>query len=372
MNTIDRLMILGATVVYGKDKGIHVSGHGSQEDEKLMLALTRPRFFVPVHGEHRMLVQHCRTAESMGVAADRMLVVNNGDVVELTPESIRRGEPVQAGIELLDNSRNGVVDDQVLKERQQLAQDGAVTLLASITGSGQMGAPVRVQRSGVVVSADHARLCQWAEREVQWVLEHRWQQLCRGRGDAAEIDWVGVQREIELGMQRRLRRELEIEPLIVVMVQPAGKDAGVYTVKLEDDVASSGRAGGQGRPLGNGASSNPMLRPGASNGKRLQHPTRARAPTPALAGARRRVSVSMNGSGRNGTTPNGVADPAVVPSAANGVANGMAAVAQGGGGAAAAPAAAANGVVAAAARGSEATLQDANRLRRRRSRSSTR
>ena len=369
VNTIDRLMILGATVVYGKDKGIHVSGHGSQEDEKLMLALTRPRFFVPVHGEHRMLVQHCRTAESMGVAADRMLVVNNGDVVELTPESIRRGEPVQAGIELLDNSRNGVVDDHVLKERQQLAQDGAVTLLASITGSGQMGAPVRVQRSGVVVSADHARLCQWAEREVQWVLEHRWQQLCRGRGDAAEIDWVGVQREIELGMQRRLRRELEIEPLVVVMVQPAGKDAGIYTVKLEDDVASSSRAGGQGRPLGNSASSNPMLRPGASNGNGAT-PHAGQSTNPALAGARRRGGISMNGSNRNGTVPNGVADPAVVPSAANGVANGVTTVAQEGG-AAAAPAAA-NGVMAAAARGSEAALQDANRLRRRRSRSSTR
>ena len=67
VNTIDRLMVKGANVVYGKRQGIHVSGHGSQEDHKLMLALTRPKFFVPVHGEHRMLVKHAQMAQSMGI-----------------------------------------------------------------------------------------------------------------------------------------------------------------------------------------------------------------------------------------------------------------------------------------------------------------
>ncbi len=69
VNTIDKLMMRGAKVVYGKDKGIHVSGHGAQEDQKLMLALTRPKYFLPVHGEHRMLVKHSETAQSMGVPA---------------------------------------------------------------------------------------------------------------------------------------------------------------------------------------------------------------------------------------------------------------------------------------------------------------
>ena len=75
VNTIDRLMILGAKVVYGKGEGIHVSGHGFQEDQKLMLALTRPKFFVPVHGEHRMLVRHARTGHSMGVPETNTLVI---------------------------------------------------------------------------------------------------------------------------------------------------------------------------------------------------------------------------------------------------------------------------------------------------------
>jgi ribonuclease J len=229
VNTIDRLMMLGARVVYGKGEGIHVSGHGSQEDEKLMLALTRPKFFVPVHGEHRMLVAHAKTAQSMGVPADHTLIIDNGDVVELTPDAIRRGDPVKAGIELLDASRNGIVDARVLKERQQLAEDGVITLLAVISTDGVMAAPPRVNLRGVVTTADARRLSIWAEREITWVLENRWSQLCRNSGGKApDVDWVGVQREVELGLQRRLRRELQVEPLIICLVQPAPAGTPAY------------------------------------------------------------------------------------------------------------------------------------------------
>ncbi|MEB3331618.1 MAG: MBL fold metallo-hydrolase RNA specificity domain-containing protein, partial [Synechococcaceae cyanobacterium] len=213
----------------GKGEGIHVSGHGCQEDQKLMLALTRPRFFVPVHGEHRMLQCHSKTAQAMGVPADNILIIDNGDVVELTADSIRLGEPVKAGIELLDASRNGIVDARVLKERQQLAEDGVITLLAAISTDGAMAAPPRVNLRGVVTTADARKLSVWAEREIGWVLENRWSQLCRNSGGKApDVDWVGVQREVELGLQRRLRRELQIEPLIICLVQPAPAGSPVY------------------------------------------------------------------------------------------------------------------------------------------------
>jgi ribonuclease J len=128
--------------------------------------LTRPRFFVPVHGEHRMLVAHSRTAQSMGIPADHCLIIDNGDVVELTPDGIRKGDPVKAGIELLDASRNGIVDARVLKERQQLAEDGVITLLAAISTDGLMVAPPRVNLRGVVTTADPRKLSVWAEREI--------------------------------------------------------------------------------------------------------------------------------------------------------------------------------------------------------------
>ena len=239
VNTIDRLMMLGAKVVYGKGEGIHVSGHGSQEDQKLMLALTRPKFFVPVHGEHRMLVAHARTGQSMGVPADHTLIIENGDVVELTPETLRKGDPVKAGIELLDGSRTGIIDARVLKERQQLAEDGVITLLATISPDGLMTAPARVHLRGVVTTADPRKLSIWSEREIGWVLENRWNQLARNTGGKApEVDWVGVQREIELGLQRRLRRELQVEPLIVCLVHPAPAGTPAYRGQAEADADS--------------------------------------------------------------------------------------------------------------------------------------
>jgi ribonuclease J len=236
VNTIDRLMMLGARVVYGKGEGIHVSGHGSQEDQKLMLALTRPKYFVPVHGEHRMLVAHSRTGHSMGIPADHTLIIDNGDAVELTPDSLRKGEPVKAGIELLDGSRTGIIDARVLKERQQLAEDGVITLLATISQDGVMTAPARVHLRGVVTTAEPRKLSIWAEREIGWVLENRWNQLARNTGGKApEVDWVGVQREVELGLQRRLRRELQVEPLIVCLVHPAPAGTPAYKGQADSE-----------------------------------------------------------------------------------------------------------------------------------------
>jgi ribonuclease J len=81
----------------------------------------------------------------------------------------------------------------------------------------------------VVTSADPRKLSLWAEREIGWVLENRWNQLCRtSAGQAPEVDWVGVQREVELGLQRRLRRELQVDPLVICLVQPMPAGTAAY------------------------------------------------------------------------------------------------------------------------------------------------
>ncbi len=242
VNTIDRLMKLGAKVVYGKGENIHVSGHGFQEDQKLMLALAKPKFFVPVHGEHRMLVCHGKSAQTMGVPKDNILIIENGDVVELRPNSIQKGDPVKAGVELLDNSRNGIVDARVLKERQQLAGDGVVTVLAPISTDGKMVAPPRVNLRGVVTTAEPRKMSMWTEREISWVLENRWKQLSRQTGpNNFEVDWIGVQREIENGLSRRMRRELQVEPLILCLVQPAPSGTRAYIPKMTEEQNFSNR-----------------------------------------------------------------------------------------------------------------------------------
>jgi ribonuclease J len=91
---IDDLFRLGANVIYSDLSDVHVSGHGSREDHKMMLSLVRPRFFVPMHGEYRHLVLHARTAQSVGIPPENMVIVESGQVVEVAPHAIRVGERV--------------------------------------------------------------------------------------------------------------------------------------------------------------------------------------------------------------------------------------------------------------------------------------
>ena len=234
-HTVDRLIRLGAKVIYGKEHGIHVSGHGCQEDQKLMLALTKPKFFVPVHGEYRMQVLHGKTAVSMGVEPNNILILDNGDTAELRPDSMVQGQSVKAGVELLDGSRTGIVDDRVLTERQKLAEDGLVTVLAAVSTDGVMVAPPRVNLRGVITNLDARTMSMWTEREISWVLENRWKQLTLQSGSKSiEVDWIGLQREIESGLARRMRREMQIEPLILCLVQPAPAGTRAYKPRIEE------------------------------------------------------------------------------------------------------------------------------------------
>lgn len=220
VNTIDKLMMQGAKVIYGREQGIHVSGHGCQEDQKLMIGLTRPKFFLPVHGEHRMLVKHSQTAQSMGIPAENMVIIDNGDVVELTATSIKAAGKVPSGIELVDASRSGVVNDRVLKERQQLAEDGVVTVAATLDWAGTLLSKPQVHLRGVVSSLDPARLQEKTQDTVTSVLRDRWTEFARPFGDdRLEVDWDGLRYQIERELIKMLRREFQSNPLLVFLLQ---------------------------------------------------------------------------------------------------------------------------------------------------------
>lgn len=265
VNTIDNLMQRGANVVYGKAKGIHVSGHGCQEDQKLMLSLTRPKFFVPVHGEHRMLVKHSQTAQSVGVPAENMVIIDNGDIIELTPDSIRVAGKVTAGIELVDGSRKGMVDDRALKERQQLAADGIITISAMIDAEGKLARDPEVQLRGIVGTADREKVKGWVMREIDMVLRDHWSSFKRDLGDGIiEVDWIGLQSQVEVGMERRLRRELQNRPMTICAIQPADPES---MKAAPENVA---RAAANGSALTNGRRSNkPVIKSGSRTVKKV-------------------------------------------------------------------------------------------------------
>ena len=221
VNTIDRLMMQGAKVVYGRKEGIHVSGHGAREDHKLMLNLTRPKFFVPVHGEHRMLVEHAGMAKAMGIPEENIIIMKNGHIIELTEDSIGINGEVPSGIELVD--RAGIVQDDVMKERQQLAEDGVVTVAAAIDWSGKLVAPPALHLRGVVTSVEQSLLQQLVSRTMERILSDRWSHFSQTKDGETEVDWSEVRLEIEGGLQRLMKRELRSRPLVVFLLQTPEK-----------------------------------------------------------------------------------------------------------------------------------------------------
>jgi len=221
VNTIDRLMMQGANVVYGRERGIHVSGHGSQEDHKLMLALTKPKFFMPVHGEHRMLVKHAQMAHTMGIPEENIVITDNGDVVELTTDSIKITGQVPSGIELVDNA--GIVHENVMKERRQLAEDGVITVAATVNWEGKLIAKPEIHLRGVVTPVEKTLLQELFSRVVERTLNEKFSDFVRpqtsDQGEGTDIDWVKLTKEIESNLQRQCRRELQASPLVVFLLQ---------------------------------------------------------------------------------------------------------------------------------------------------------
>lgn len=138
--TINNLFRQGAEVYYQAIANVHVSGHGAQEELKLMLSLLRPQFFMPVHGEYRQLILHAKLAHSMGISADHIAVAEDGDVIEVTPEAIKVVDHIACGNVFIDGLGIGDVGQIVLRDRQVLAQDGI--LMAVLTVDKETGQPL--------------------------------------------------------------------------------------------------------------------------------------------------------------------------------------------------------------------------------------
>ncbi len=130
---INELFRKGADVVYNKADMLHVSGHACQEELKIIHALTRPRFFIPLHGEQRMLQIHGRLAQQMGTPANRIAIANNGSVIELTTKHLKNEATVPAGEVFVDGGSAGEVGSVVLNDRKLLAQDGMVVIVLPIS-----------------------------------------------------------------------------------------------------------------------------------------------------------------------------------------------------------------------------------------------
>jgi ribonuclease J len=167
--TIDNLFKAGANVIYHAIRHAHVSGHASQEELKLMLNLTRPTHFIPIHGEFRMQVQHGRLAIETGVPAENVFIIENGTPIELFADgSARRGQPVAAGYVFVDGLSVGDVGEIVLRDRRALANDGMFMVVVTVdkqTGD-VIGRPEIITRGFVHLNEQDPIMAEAVERII--------------------------------------------------------------------------------------------------------------------------------------------------------------------------------------------------------------
>ena len=171
--TIDTLFKLGAKVIYDNASGVHVSGHASQEELKIILNLVKPRYFMPIHGEYRQLVRHRRLAIEVGIKAENVFVMENGHVLEIAKDKAQINGRVQAGKILVDGLGVGDVGNIVLRDRRQLSQDGIFIVVVTINKkTGQVVAGPDMVSRGFVYVRESEKLMEEAKIKVSDALGH--------------------------------------------------------------------------------------------------------------------------------------------------------------------------------------------------------
>ncbi|MDM7988252.1 MAG: ribonuclease J [Smithella sp.] len=136
-NIVNSLMKMGADVYYDQDDDIHVSGHGSAKELKLMLAVTKPKFFMPIHGEFRHLKAHAEIAESLNIKPTRIIIPDNGDILELSPKSFKKIDSMELSQIYVDGKDIGDIESSVIKERHVMSSDGIIFIVI-VTSEGML------------------------------------------------------------------------------------------------------------------------------------------------------------------------------------------------------------------------------------------
>lgn len=209
--TVDYLFKLGADVVYERSEGIHVSGHASQEELKLMQNLVRPKFFIPVHGEYRHLIKHAKLANEVGVPKENIFVIENGDIVELTATEGKVNGKVTSGRVLVDGLGVGDVGNIVLRDRKQLSQDGILIIVVTIDKATNtvVSGPDIVSR-GFVYVREADDLMDAAKHKVNLALNK-----CVQSGSA---DWSSIKFAIRDALGRFLYEKTRRRPMILPII----------------------------------------------------------------------------------------------------------------------------------------------------------
>ena len=207
-NLINHFYRRGAEVHYEKVSEIHVSGHASQEELKTMLQLTRPRYFVPIHGEYRHLVRHRKLAQEVGLPEDHCFILEDGDVLEMTATTAKKIEPIQVGRVFVDGKGIGDVGDVVIRDRRHLSEDGMVLAVIAIhQQSGEIVAGPDLISRGFMRDEEGEEVLGQARKVVLEILANLSRET---RTDPAEL-----QEEVRKTLRRYFRKRFERHPVVL-------------------------------------------------------------------------------------------------------------------------------------------------------------
>ncbi len=208
---IDQLYRCGATVIYNRIADVHVSGHACQEELKLIQALVKPRYFVPVHGEYRMLQRHAQIAQAMGMPEDHTIILELGQALELSEDEASITGPVPTGSVLVDGLGVGDVGNVVLRDRKHLSQDGLIIVVVGVSReTGQVTSGPELISRGFVYVRENEELIVGARSVALSVL---------GRYDRIEqSDWTSIKNGIKDEMHAYLINMIKRNPMILPII----------------------------------------------------------------------------------------------------------------------------------------------------------
>jgi ribonuclease J len=209
---IDELFHKGAEVIYDRHTDLHVSGHACQEEQKMMLALVKPKYFIPVHGEHRMLVKHAELGRLMSVAPKNVVIAENGKVIEFTKKGVICEDSVSAGAVLVDGSGGiGEVGSVVMRDRHRLAEDGMIVIVMTYSSHDhKLLAVPEILTRGFIYVKDSEDVIEEMSRVVMETIES-----C----DAHEItDWNSIKTKVKSNLSGFLYKSTRRSPMILPVI----------------------------------------------------------------------------------------------------------------------------------------------------------
>jgi ribonuclease J len=209
---LDHMFRKRALVYYDNDGGtIHVSGHASQEEQKMLLNLVRPRYFIPIHGEYRQLFRHSALAHAVGAVSEEIMLIEDGQPIEFTDDRAYRREPVTAGRVCVDSGSLEEIDEVVIRDRKHLSEDGVVMPIIAINKhTGQIESQPEIVTRGFMPSDNGLELLNGAREVVLRTVE---------QSNAEEkTDWSVIKEKIRVDLRRYLKKQTSKRPLILPVI----------------------------------------------------------------------------------------------------------------------------------------------------------